>query len=79
MSNRSYHFSLGNSSEGPVGFCARITASSKEAAVAKLQMALFDALDHPVCGEDADDIEYIQVYFNSDAITVDDIDEVDNE
>jgi hypothetical protein len=36
----SYHFSLGNSFDGPIGFCARVDAETAEEAVTKLNKAL---------------------------------------
>ena len=78
---RSYHFSLGNSSDGPVGFCARITATSKKEAVERLKEALPEDisvdLDSAAGGKLG--VGYIQVYINPDAITAKDIDEVDDE
>ena len=73
---KSYHFSLGDSSTGPIGFCARILAPSPERALELLREALPEELpadelaDHSV-------VEYIRVYLNQDAISVLDIDEVD--
>ena len=37
---QSYHFDLGNSTDGPIGFCARVTADSPEDALAALKDAL---------------------------------------
>jgi hypothetical protein len=74
----SYHFSLGDSSEGPIGFCARIKAKSKKAAVARLQSMLVDSFKVPTHSDDSPEgDEYIEAYVNTDAITVRDIDEVD--
>lgn len=75
---KSYHFSLGNSTDGPVGFCARIYAGSPEEAVATLQSDLPAEMSakSPYA---TNQTEYIQVYFNPDAISVDDIDEEDDE
>lgn len=81
----SYHFSLGNSSTGPVGFCARIVAESPEAALQELKQHLPAEHELDLEDEDGDPIgkapgsPYIEVYFNIDAITVADIDEVDDE
>ncbi len=72
-----YHFSLGNSTDGPVGFCAAVVAESEETALARLKTLLPDA--HPADDFARDDMtedEYIRVYFNDEAITVADIDEV---
>lgn len=72
---RRFHFSLGNSSDGPVGFCAAVHATSKKEAVEKLRKAL------PDCQKvgpfsDVDGIEYIEIYFNELEVTEMDIDEV---
>lgn len=71
---REYHFSLGDSSDGAIGFCARIRGNSEEEALKKLQEALPDSIMVPYEGSDS---EYVQVYFNSAAITVLDVDDVD--
>lgn len=73
---KSFHFSLGNSSDGPVGFCARVKASSKQAAIDRLKRALPVELDVRVDSENDEDVEYVQVYFNPEAITAAAIDEV---
>ena len=76
----SYHFDVGNSSTGPIGFCARIVADTPEKAIA----CLHDALG---CGDSTIEsgavycdgtVEYIQVYFNDQAITEADIDMIDD-
>lgn len=72
-----YHFDLGNSTKGPVGFCADVRAESKEDAVKKFRKYI-DAFED---GYEVDDgmmgrsVEYCNVYFNSDAITENDIDD----
>lgn len=45
---KSYHFSLGNSAQGPVGYCARILATSKKAAIARLRKLLPES--QTMCG-----------------------------
>ncbi len=75
MPKQSYHFSLGNSSTGPVGFCARIIASSKEEAVRLMKATMPE--EHMVV-EYLDEVDYFQVYFNPAAISEKDIDEVDD-
>ena len=40
MTLKSYHFDLGNSSDGPIGFCARVFADSKEQALEQLLKGL---------------------------------------
>jgi len=75
---KSYHFSLGNSTNGPVGYCARVLAMSKEEAVEKLSKILPES--HNVFGDNQFreplGPEYVEVYFNCEGFpTVDDIDE----
>lgn len=64
----SYHFDVGDSSAGPIGLCARVTAGTKAEALEILKEALPEELKVPVLA-DGDAIEYINVYFNADAIT----------
>lgn len=75
---KQYHFSLGDSTKGPIGFCALIKAGSKAEAVALLKKSVPEEQDvHPVT-EDGDDnpaIVYIAAYINEAAITEADIDE----
>ena len=75
---KSYHFSVGNSTDGPIGMCARVLADSEEEAVTIFHEALLEYENvRPAAHEDR--IEYIHVYFNDEAITVEDIDEVDED
>jgi hypothetical protein len=74
----SYHFSCGNSTDGPVGLCARIAARSKGEAVRKLRRALF--LGSGVAGEirvqvGDKTIEYVNLYVSPDNVRIADIDE----
>ena len=71
---RSFHFDLGNSSDGPVGFCARILAESPEEALDTLKEKIGDG-SFPVRETQE---EYLCVYINSDEITVNDIDDVEH-
>ena len=72
----SYHFDIGNSSTGPLGFCARVTASSKEEAVKRLRERFSsDNCEHEIGKQGTRSGEYYCVYFNTDAITVNDIDD----
>ncbi len=73
MPKQAYHFSLGNSSTGPVGFCARIIASSKEEAVEKLRDATPE--EYMIGEYDYDlGVDYLQAYFNPTAVSEKDID-----
>ena len=74
---RSYHFNLGNSTDGHVGYCASVIATSKVHAVRILKGAIgLEAKIRPVEGDER--VEYIEVYFNPDKISVADIDEVND-
>lgn len=60
---RSYHFDVGNSTVGPVGYCALIYATSEKKAIERLLQLL------PVYSDvqPTDELfgeEYIQAYFN---------------
>ncbi len=73
---KTYHFSCGNSTKGPIGFCAEVVADTQEKAVSRLRRALVDALgplemvrirlEQPWIG-------YVNVYINPDYIGVSEI------
>jgi hypothetical protein len=78
----SYHFSCGNSTDGPIGFCARVKAKSKEEALEILRRVLPEEVKIRTAGawdeqgkKDAAAIEYIEAYISPDNIKIDDIDE----
>lgn len=77
---KSFHFSCGDSTDGPIGFCARVQAEDVNDAVQKLKDALgwlreLDAKKASGMGNPA--IEYLEIYFNPEAITWKAIDEED--
>ena len=72
---KSYLFSLGNSTDGPVGFCARVKGTSPEDALAKLRAALPEVVEVLDGNSDDDAIEYLNVYINPDAVTVEGIED----
>lgn len=65
-----YHFSLGNSKEGPIGYCAAVQAESEKQALEILKQALLVEIkvfiDHPA-------VEHVEVYLNPAVVTTDDI------
>lgn len=75
---KSYHFSLGNSSDGPVGLCFRVLARSIPQAVEQAKELLAQEEwnntreARPVIDNH---VEYFSFYTNPDAITKKDIDE----
>jgi len=77
-----YHFSLGNSASGPIGFCAQVAADTRGEATAKLRRAVqqFTGAASEVAIRSSDpDIEYLAVYFNPDCIRASDINEAEPE
>ena len=74
---KSYHFSLGNSTTGPVGLCARVIADSPEETVEILRETLPAIIEVPWLKDDK--IEYVAFYTNVEAITVEDIDDDEDE
>jgi hypothetical protein len=73
----SWLFSLGDSTDGPIGYCMRVVASTPEGAVQKAREAVrqtgtgtrygCDEHSHP-------DVEYLNTYLNAEAIGKGDID-----
>jgi hypothetical protein len=77
---KSYHFSLGDSTKGAIGYCARIRATSKEKAVEILKASLPCESKIVPCGSDEQNkaVQYIETYFNPDHISAQDVFEVDD-
>lgn len=69
---KSYHFSCGDSTEGAVGFCARIRAHSKKEAVQILREAMPEIVGVEHLG-DQEAVEYINIYTGTENVTEDDI------
>jgi hypothetical protein len=76
MSSHSFHFDCGNSSQGHVGFCARVRAESPQEALAILREALPEELRVDI---DDDRVEYLNVYFGESNVGKGDIDMVDDD
>jgi len=76
---KSFLFSVGNSSQGPVGYCARIWAESKEDALEILRAAIPFEQTILERGDHHERVEYMIAYFNPDAIMLEDIDENETE
>ncbi len=70
---KDYHFSLGNTNKGAVGFCAVVRSTSKKGAVEILRSALPQEYETGINQND-EAVEYVTFYTNSDQITVRDID-----
>ncbi len=78
----SYHFSLGNSAQGPIGFCGQVLASTEGEAATKLRRALQQSIG--AAGEVAlrcldPDVQYLAVYFNPACVRASDIDDAQSE
>jgi len=71
-----YHFSLGNSSKGPIGFCGDVDAFSEKDALRKFRKAIPEEVSVRIDRETSRDVGYIQIYLNPDNMTIKDIDEV---
>lgn len=61
---RTYHFDVGDSPRGLIGFCAVVQARNKREAVKRLRETLPTQVAISVDGC----IEYMNVYFNPDAL-----------
>lgn len=72
---RSYLFSCGDSSNGPVGFCARVQATSRREALRLLKAGLPTEAAIPTAADTEASIEYLNVYFNEDAVTLADVED----
>lgn len=73
---RSFLISAGNSTNGAVGYCARVEAHSEDEAVGILRKCLPEYVKAHPCSENQDEndrIEYLNVYFNPEKVTVEDI------
>jgi predicted NUDIX family phosphoesterase len=66
LPEQEFHFSLGNSTNGQIGACAAILAKSKEEAVKILQEEIGETLSVRTSNPA---IQYLNVYFNPEAIT----------
>lgn len=71
-----FHFDLGDSSVGPIGFCASLHAVDTADAVELLRRTLPSEVTIEPCGSPEDNarITYIQAYLNPDAVGEQDID-----
>lgn len=78
---RSFLIDVGNSSTGPVGFCARVIATSKEEAIAKFASLVPECIEArgELDPDEAEDVEYFNVYFNENHISVKDIEDSETE
>lgn len=81
---QAFHFDIGNSNTGPIGFCARVLAEDEAGAVRVLKAALeaiesehavFDDLHDDPATAPVPGLEYIRVYFNAEQITPEMIDD----
>lgn len=66
-----YRFDMGDSSTGPIGYVAYVTANSPDEATAKLCGAI-DAFDAEFCMSDG---VVVRVYLNASAVAVRDAEE----
>ena len=80
MALQRYHFDLGNSNKGPIGYCAAVWAENAEQAIEVLKTKLPNETEVYTPGQSKNSpwVEYINVYFNDDAITHETIDFVED-
>jgi hypothetical protein len=82
---KSFLVDAGNSSKGPVGFCMRVKAYTKEEAIEIAKQVMPEAIevDRGYLWDEGDNlvdrVEYLNVYFNDQALTVADIEESETE
>jgi hypothetical protein len=79
-----YKFSMGNSTDGPIGFVVDIVAGSETEALAYLQEAIdgwpcIERAEYYSLDDEEKGIRYFDIYFNSSAVSVSDIEEWDFE
>ena len=76
------HLSVGDSSHGPIGYCVELDAPDAKTALEALKARIPEGIDvghalelptqpNPVV------VNYIRAYFNADALTVEDLVEID--
>jgi len=75
----SYLFSVGNSTDGHIGLCARVNAASKQEALKKVKHNI-EINSNSMCMLDVKssylkDADYVCVYVNPDAFTIEDIED----
>lgn len=71
----SFHFSCGNSTVGPIGFCAAIRAETPQEALTTLREILPSEFVIPA---DDDRVEYARAYLSVENVSSHDIDMVDD-
>lgn len=78
---KSYHFDCGNSTAGPIGFCARVTALDKQRAVELLRTYLRNTNEewtiHQSMTPEQEGVENLIVYFNTEYVIGSQVDIVD--
>lgn len=77
-----YHFSLGNSRRGSIGFCAAVHAPSRKRAVEALREALPEELKVHVDHSGDDDgtyVEYVEIYLNLNRVSGRSVDEIEED
>lgn len=75
MATKHYTVDVGNSTVGPVGYVARVNASSPAAALKRVQQALQSLPDYCCIEKQLWNGVLMRVYFNPDKITIKDVEE----
>lgn len=71
---KTFHFSCGDSTDGPIGFCAEVKANTEMEALERLVKALPEQCGINPESEGWEDITYCNVYFNTARLSIADID-----
>lgn len=79
LPNKSYKFEIGNSTKGKLGLVARVNGDTPEEALTTLKELLFEEYDISKMLNWPSDGQYVCVYTNYRAITVEDIDHSETE
>jgi hypothetical protein len=70
-----FHFSLGDSTDGPIGYCANIRAPTATEAMQRLEKLLPDNFEIRYQNPELLPSEYLSIYFNPGAISPSTIDD----
>jgi hypothetical protein len=77
---KTYHFSCGNSTRGPIGLCAQVVAQTRREALRKLRSTLEKSLgsySEISVRAGRRSFEYINVYISPENIRLAHVDEID--
>ncbi len=76
LPKNTYHFDVGNSTTGPIGFCAEVQAATKQEAVKLLRDVLEQHEEQAMIPAGESLGGYLSIYLNGDKVSVKDIDHI---